>query len=114
MHYICRALLDLSLLTVASHAIPQQNLTIATVTRTPFSDKSTPENNKIERHKTAITRTALSAPMYLLFTSGLTRLACWIHERHPMCRHITNRQIEDLISAKLVTPEKLRAAGLQA
>jgi len=46
--------------------------------------------------------------------NGRTRLASWIHERHPMCRHITNRQIEDLISAKLVTPEKLRAAGLQA
>jgi hypothetical protein len=46
--------------------------------------------------------------------NGRTRLASWIHERHPMCRHITNRQIEDLISAKLVTPEKVRAAGLQA
>ncbi|WP_085308080.1 hypothetical protein [Planktotalea arctica] len=46
--------------------------------------------------------------------NGRTRLASWIHERHPMCRHITNRQIEDLISVKLVTPEKVRAAGLQA
>ena len=36
-------------------------------------DKRTPENNKIERHKTAIPRAALSAPMYLLFTSGLIR-----------------------------------------
>lgn len=36
-------------------------------------DKRTPEHNKIERHKTAITRAALSAPMYLLFTSGLIR-----------------------------------------
>lgn len=31
------------------------------------------EKNKVERHKTAITRAALSAPMYLLFTSGLIR-----------------------------------------
>ncbi|AML51531.1 hypothetical protein [Falsihalocynthiibacter arcticus] len=46
--------------------------------------------------------------------NGRTRLASWIHERHPMCRHITNRQIEDLVASKLVTPEKLRAAGLQA
>jgi hypothetical protein len=30
-----------------------------------------------------------------------------------VCRHITNRQIEDLIASKLVTPEQLRAAGLQ-
>ncbi len=31
------------------------------------------EQNKVERHRTAITRAALSAPMYLLFTSGLIR-----------------------------------------
>ena len=41
-------------------------------------------------------------------------LAEWIHERHPLCRHITNRQIEDLIASKLVTPQQVRAAGLQA
>lgn len=34
---------------------------------------SASESNKIERHKTAITRAALSAPMYVLFTSGLIR-----------------------------------------
>ena len=45
---------------------------------------------------------------------GRASLAEWIHERHPLCRHITNRQIEDLISVKLVTPEKVRAAGLRA
>lgn len=45
---------------------------------------------------------------------GRASLAEWIHERHPLCRHITNRQIEDLISSKLVTPEQVRAAGLQA
>jgi hypothetical protein len=41
-------------------------------------------------------------------------LAEWIHERHPLCRHITNRQIEDLIASNLVTPAQVRAAGLQA
>jgi hypothetical protein len=37
-----------------------------------------------------------------------------IHERYPLCRHITNRQIKGLITSKLVTPEPVRAAGLQA
>jgi len=45
---------------------------------------------------------------------GRASLAEWIHERHPLCRHITNRQVEDLIASKLVTPEQVRAAGLQA
>ena len=44
---------------------------------------------------------------------GRASLAEWIHERHPLCRHITNRQIEDLSASKLVTPEQVRAAGLQ-
>ncbi|GAA6208458.1 hypothetical protein NBRC116601_17510 [Cognatishimia sp. WU-CL00825] len=35
---------------------------------------------------------------------GRASLAEWIHERHPLCRHITNRQIEDLIASQLVTP----------
>ncbi|MEG3662030.1 hypothetical protein [Celeribacter halophilus] len=43
---------------------------------------------------------------------GRASLAEWIHERHPLCRHITSRQIEDLIASKLVTPEQVRAAGL--
>ena len=30
-----------------------------------------------------------------------------------MCRHITNRQIKDLVAVKLVTPEQVRAVGLQ-
>ncbi|MDE0114003.1 MAG: hypothetical protein OXN84_17160 [Albidovulum sp.] len=38
--------------------------------------------------------------------------ATWIHERHPLCRHITTRQLEDLIASKLVMPENVRAAGL--
>ena len=45
---------------------------------------------------------------------GRSRLASWIQERHPMCRHITNRQIKDLVAVKLVTPEQVRAVGLQA
>jgi len=45
---------------------------------------------------------------------GRSRLASWIHERHPMCRHITNRQIKDLVAVKLVTLEQVRAVGLQA
>ncbi|GHE89259.1 hypothetical protein GCM10016455_06860 [Aliiroseovarius zhejiangensis] len=45
---------------------------------------------------------------------GRASLAEWIHERHPLCRHITNRQIEDLIASKLVTPEQVRAVGLKA
>ena len=44
---------------------------------------------------------------------GRANLAEWIHERHPLCRHITTRQIEDLIASKLVTPEQVRSAGLQ-
>ncbi len=44
---------------------------------------------------------------------GRASLAEWIHERHPLCRHITNRQIEDLIASRMVTPEQVRAAGLQ-
>lgn len=40
-------------------------------------------------------------------------LAAWIHERHPLCRHITNRQLEDLVASKLVTPEQVRAAGME-
>ena len=46
--------------------------------------------------------------------NGRTRLASWILGLHPMCRYITDRQIEDLIASKLVTPEQVRAAGLQA
>jgi hypothetical protein len=45
---------------------------------------------------------------------GRASLVEWIHERHPLCRHITNGQTEDLIALKLVTPEQVRAAGLQA
>ena len=43
---------------------------------------------------------------------GRANLAKWIHEHHPLCRHITNRQIEGLIASKLVTREQVRAAEL--
>jgi DNA phosphorothioation-associated putative methyltransferase len=36
-------------------------------------DISASEHKTVDRHKTAITRAALSAPMYMLFTSGLIR-----------------------------------------
>ncbi|MCP4207669.1 MAG: hypothetical protein GY767_11560 [Shimia sp.] len=45
---------------------------------------------------------------------GRASLAEWIQVRHPLCRHITNRQIEDLVASNLVTVEQVRAAGLQA
>lgn len=44
---------------------------------------------------------------------GRANLVGWIRDRHPLCRHITQRQIEGLISAKMVTTEQVRAAGLQ-
>ncbi len=40
-------------------------------------------------------------------------LASWVHERHPLRRHISNRQLEDLLAAKLVTPQQVRAAGME-
>jgi len=42
---------------------------------------------------------------------GRASLAEWIHERHPLCRHITNRQIEDLIASKLVRPSRFALRG---
>ena len=39
-------------------------------------------------------------------------LASWIHERHPLCRHITSCQLDNLLAEKLVTPDQVRAAGL--
>ena len=45
---------------------------------------------------------------------GRASLAESTHERHPLCSHITYRQIKDLIASKLVTREQVHAAGLQA
>ena len=43
---------------------------------------------------------------------GRASLASWIVECHPLCRHITNRQLEILLTSKLVTPAQVRAAGM--
>jgi len=39
-------------------------------------------------------------------------LANWIRDRNPLCRHITSRQVKDLLAAKLVTPEEVSEVGL--
>jgi hypothetical protein len=44
---------------------------------------------------------------------GRANLVGWIRDRHPLCRHITQRQIEGLIASKMVTTEQVLAAGLQ-
>ena len=41
-------------------------------------------------------------------------LAEWILGRHALCKHITRHQIADLLVNKVVTPEQVRAAGLEA
>ena len=38
----------------------------------------------------------------------------WIRDGHPLCRHITARQLDDLLAAELVTKDQIRAAGLVA
>ena len=40
------------------------------------------------------------------------RLACWISDRSPMCKHITAPQVTALLSLKLVTKAQIHAAGL--
>ncbi|TMV87326.1 hypothetical protein FGG78_18845 [Thioclava sp. BHET1] len=42
------------------------------------------------------------------------RLACWISDRSPMCKHITARQIDRLLASKLVTQAQIQAAGLRS
>ena len=41
------------------------------------------------------------------------RLAFWISDRSPMCKHITAQQITVLLAAALVTETQVKAAGLQ-
>jgi hypothetical protein len=41
-----------------------------------------------------------------------TRLAMWVRDRSPMCKHITAPQVTALVAAGLVTDGQLRAAGL--
>lgn len=42
-----------------------------------------------------------------------SKLVQWIEKRQPLCRHITAQQLEDLIQLKRVTPDQVRAVGLQ-
>jgi hypothetical protein len=42
------------------------------------------------------------------------RLACWISDRSPMCKHITAKQIDGLLASKLVTQAQIQAAGLRS
>jgi hypothetical protein len=44
---------------------------------------------------------------------GRVSLAEWILGCHPLCKHITRHQITDLLVNKAVTPEQVRAAGLE-
>ncbi|WP_373355926.1 hypothetical protein [Pseudoroseicyclus sp. CXY001] len=50
-------------------------------------------------------RTALAADHH-------ARLAAWVRDRSPMCKHITAPQVTALTAAGLVTDGQLRAAGL--
>ncbi|WP_235851835.1 hypothetical protein [Litorivita pollutaquae] len=42
------------------------------------------------------------------------RLACWISDRSPMCKHITAKQIDRLLASKLVNEAQIQAAGLRS
>ncbi|MCB4380087.1 hypothetical protein FZX02_06375 [Synechococcus sp. MU1644] len=41
------------------------------------------------------------------------RLACWISDRSPMCKHITGTQVTALLASKMVTEAQIQAAGLR-
>ena len=41
------------------------------------------------------------------------RLASWINERSPMCKHITAPQVTALLASKLVTQAQIQAVGLR-
>lgn len=41
------------------------------------------------------------------------RLARWISERSPMCKHISAQQLKTLLALKLVTRAQIQAAGLE-
>jgi hypothetical protein len=41
------------------------------------------------------------------------RLACWISDRSPMCKHITAPQVSALLASRLVTEAQIQAAGLR-
>ena len=42
------------------------------------------------------------------------RLACWISDRSPMCKHITGTQITALLASKMVTVAQIQAVGLRS
>jgi len=42
------------------------------------------------------------------------RLACWISDRSPMCKHITGTQVTALLASKMVTEVQIHAAGLRS
>ena len=42
------------------------------------------------------------------------RLACWISDRSPMCKHITGTQVTVLLASKLVSEAQIQAAGLRS
>lgn len=44
----------------------------------------------------------------------LAGLAGWVTDRHPLCRHITPKQIDALLAAELVTQDQIQAAGLRS
>ena len=44
----------------------------------------------------------------------LAGLADWVTDGHPLCRHITPRQIDALLAAELVTRDQIQAAGLRS
>ena len=44
---------------------------------------------------------------------GRASLVEWILGRHPLCKHITRRQVANLLASKAVTPEQVRSAGLE-
>jgi len=43
-----------------------------------------------------------------------TRLACWISDRSPMCKHITAPQVTALLASKMVSEAQIQAAGLRS
>jgi hypothetical protein len=52
-------------------------------------------------------RTALAADHH-------AKLAAWVRDSSPMCKHITAPQVTALVAAGLVTEGQLRTAGLAA
>lgn len=42
------------------------------------------------------------------------RLACWISDRSPMCKHITGTQVTALLTSKMVSEAQIQAAGLRS